>query len=145
MSKTLDPIGSRSWARSGFFGLFVLAIGPAGCASVSQDVDAYYRQMAYNYKEAEEKAKLEAVTLENESKVLATTGEYHKLKRAQRQLNRIKAWEEKCDKEAKRFEKAAEWTEAHFHLQKPAIPDTPPGTEAAEDASVLKAAGAKDP
>jgi hypothetical protein len=141
MSKNLGPAGSRSWGRSRFFGLFVLAVGPAGCASVSQDVDAYYRQMAYNYKEAEEKAKMEVVTLENESKVLATTGEYHKLKRAQRQLNRIKAWEDKCDKEAKRFEKAAEWTEARFHLQKPPIADAPPGKEAAEDASVLRAAG----
>jgi len=145
MSKTLGPIGSRSWARSGFFGLLLLAFSPAGCASVSQDVDAYYRQMAYNYKEAEEKAKMEAVTFENESKVLATTGEYHKLKRAQRQLNRIKAWEEKCENQAKRFEKAAEWTEAHFHLQKPPIPDKPPGSRAVEDESVLHASAAKDP
>ncbi len=33
--------------------------------SVSEDVDAYYRQMAYNYSEAEEKAKADVVTLEN--------------------------------------------------------------------------------
>ena len=88
---------------------------------------------------------MDAVTLENETKVLATTGDFSNLKRTQRQLSRIKAWEEKCEKEAKRFEKAAEWTEAHFHLEKPKIPDKPPGSEALEDTSVLQAAGAKDP
>ena len=108
----------------------MLASSLAGCASVSQDVDAYYRQMAFNYKEAEEKAKMDAVTLENETKVLATTGDFSKLKAAQRRLNRVKDWEEKCEKEAKRFEKAAEWTEAHFHLEKPQIPDKPPGYHA---------------
>ncbi len=112
---------------------------------MSQDVDAYYRQMAYNYKEAEEKAKMDAVTLENETKVLATTGDFSNLKRAQRQLSRIKAWEEKCEKEAKRFEKAAEWTEAHFHLEKPKIPDKPPGSEAMAETSVLQASGTKNP
>ena len=105
----------------------------------------YYRQMAYNYKEAEEKARMDAVTLENETKVLATTGDFSKLKKAQRRLSRVKAWEEKCEKEAKRFEKAAEWTEAHFHLEKPKIPDKPPGTEPLEDTTVSQASGAKDP
>ena len=52
MSETLRPAGSRSWARWGLFGLSVLALSPAGCTSMSQDVDAYYRQMAFNYKEA---------------------------------------------------------------------------------------------
>jgi len=126
-------------------GAFALVAGLSGCASVSQDVDAYYRQMAYNYKEAEEKAKTDVVTLENESKVLATTGDFHKLKRAQRKLSRIKAWEEKCENEAKRFEKAAEWTEAHFHLAKPPIPDRPPGYHADEDAAVMQASAAKGP
>ena len=41
----------------------------------------------------------------------------------------MKAWEAKCEKQAGRFEKAAEWTEARFHLTRPfAIPDGPPGT-----------------
>ena len=145
MSATLRPAGSRSWAPWALIGLLALALSPAGCASMSQDVDAYYRQMAFNYKEAQEKAKLDAVTLENETKVLATTGDYSDLKRTQRQLSRVKAWEEKCAKEAKRFEKAAEWTEAHFHLEKPKIPDRPPGSEALEDTSVLQASGAKNP
>jgi hypothetical protein len=100
--------------------------------------------MAYNYKEAQEKAKMHVVSLENESKVLSTTGDFRHLKRTQRQLSRIKAWEEKCGKEATRFEKAAEWTEAHFHLKKPSIPDRPPGLDATQDAAVLQAAGAKD-
>ncbi len=112
---------------------------------MSQDVDSYYRQMAYNYKEAAEKAKMDAVTLENETKVLATTGDFSNLKKTQRRLDRIKAWEEKCDKESQRFEKAAEWTEARFHLEKPKMPDKPPGSDAVEDTSVLQAAGSKGP
>jgi hypothetical protein len=145
MSESRGIAESRSWVRWVLCGLSVLALSPAGCMSMSQDVDAYYRQMAFNYKEAQEKAKMDAVTLENETKVLATTGDFSNLKKAQRRLGRIKAWEEKCEKEAKRFEKAAEWTEAHFHLEKPKIPDAPPGSEATEDTSVLQASGAKKP
>ena len=132
MSENSRPAGSRSWGWWVLSGLSVLALSPAGCMSMSKDVDAYYRQMAFNYKEAQEKAKMDVVTLEN-------------LKKAQRQLSRIKAWEEKCEKEAMRFEKAAEWTEAHFHLEKPKIQSTPPGSEAPEDTSVLQASGAKTP
>jgi hypothetical protein len=101
--------------------------------------------MAFNYKEAQEKAKADEVTLENEVKVLATTSDFSNMKRTQRKLSRIKAWEEKCDKEAKGFEKAAEWTEAHFRLKKPDILDKPPGLDALEDTSVLQAAGTKAP
>ena len=145
MSETFRPAGSRSWGRWVLSGLSVLALSLAGCTAMSQDVDAYYRQMAFNYKEAQEKAKMDSVTLENETKVLATTGDFSNLKKAQRRLGRVKAWEEKCEKEAKRFEKAAEWTEAHFHLEKPKLPDAPSGTEAVEDTSVLQASGAKKP
>jgi hypothetical protein len=145
MSESHGNPGPRSWARWVLCGLAVLALSPAGCMSMSQDVDAYYRQMEFNYKEAEEKAKMDAVKLENETKVLATTGDFSNLKKAQRRLGRVKAWEEKCEKEAKRFEKAAEWTEAHFHLKKPDMPDKPPGVDALEDTSVLQAAGTKAP
>ena len=55
-------------------------------------------------------------------------GQFKRQKRAKRELERVKAWEEKCEKQADRFEKAAEWTEARFHLTRPAIPDGPPGT-----------------
>jgi hypothetical protein len=145
MSENSIPAGSRSWRWWVLSGLSVLALSPAGCMSMSKDVDAYYRQMAFNYKEAQEKAKMDAVTLENQTKVLATTSEFSNLKKAQRELGRIKAWEEKCGKEAMRFEKAAEWTEAHFHLEKPKIKGTPPGSEALEDTSVLQASDAKTP
>ena len=66
-------------------GLSVLALGPAGCTSMSQDVDAYYRQMAVNYKEAAEKARMDEIALENETKVLATTGDFANLKKSQAQ------------------------------------------------------------
>jgi hypothetical protein len=146
MSETLRAAVSGSHARWAMFCLSVLAfMGLAGCTAMSQDVDAYYRQMAYNYKEAQEKAKMDLVALENETKVLATTADFTAMKRSQRQLNRIKSWEEKCGKEAKRFEKAAEWTEAHFHLEKKKMPDKPPSSEALEDTSVLQASGAKNP
>ncbi len=109
-------------------GWSVLALSLGGlcirCRRMSTPTTARWRSTT---KRPQEKAKMDAITLENETKVLATTGDYSKLKRTQRSLSRIKDWEEKCEKEAKRFEKAAEWTEAHFHLEKPPIPDSPPG------------------
>jgi len=101
--------------------------------------------MAYNYKEAEEKAKMKAVTLESESKVLATTGDFGHYRRNQRELNRVKSWETRCEKEANRFKKAAEWTESHFHVARPPIPDGPPGFGTETDQAVRQASGAKDP
>ena len=145
MSETLGPTGSRLRARLNGLGLVVLASSLAGCASVSQDVDRYYRQMAYNYKEAEEKARMDAITLENETKVLATTSDFSKLKASQRKLMRLKSWEEKCEKESKRFEKAADWMEARFHLEKPPIADKPPGYHGDGDTAVMQASGTKDP
>jgi hypothetical protein len=136
---------ARLWASVGVrcAGPFALVLGAAGCASVAQDVDAYYRQMAVNYQEARDQAKMDATTLENESKVLAVTGDTRSLKRNQKRLTRIQAWEDKCDKESVRFEKAAEWTEAHFHLAKPAKPAETgtPGRNATEDAAVEQALG----
>jgi len=126
-------------------GLLALAAGLSGCASFSQDVDAYYRQMAYNYREAQEKAKVEEVQLERMSSALASTGQTGKSRRAHRELERVKSWEEKCGKQAIRFQKAAEWTEAHFRLKRPAIPDGPPAPASPEDQAVLQASGAKDP
>jgi hypothetical protein len=117
----------------------------AGCASVSQDVDAYYRQMAYNYNEAREKAKMDALSLESQSKVLATTGDFGKYRKSQRELERIKAWEAKCEKQANRFKKAAEWTEEHFHVARPPIPDGPTSLGSEPDRAVMQASGTKDP
>jgi hypothetical protein len=144
MSKTLRPVGRWAWAQPALLGLLVLPPCLAGCASVSQDVDAYYRQMAYNYKEAQEKAKIDALALEGETKTLAATGEFGKYRRAQRELNRLKQWEERCEYEANRFKKAAEWTEAHLHVERPPIPDAPPGYGKDVDQAVLQASGTKD-
>ena len=93
----------------------------AGCAAMSQDVDAYYRQMAFNFQEAADKAKLDEVALENESRVLGVTGDQSRYRKAQKQLARIKAWEEHCAKEKLRFEKAAEWMETHLKVKKTEI------------------------
>ena len=112
---------------------------------MSQDVDAYYRQMAFNYKEAagkgEDGCRSRSKTRRRCSprRVISRN-----LKRSPAQLSRVKAWEEKCEKEAKRFEKAAEWTEAHFHLEKPKIPDKPPGSEALEDTVGLAGVGSQE-
>ena len=57
----------------------------------------------------------------------------------------MKAWEEKCEKQAGRFEKAAKWTEARFHLTRPAIPDGPPSLGKSADDAVLQASGVKSP
>ncbi len=143
MSETLSL--PRPRVRTRIAGLLVLAASGSGCASFSQDVDAYYRQMAYNYREAQEKAKAQEVQLERMSTAFASTGQNGKSRRASRELDRVKSWEEKCGKQAVRFQKAAEWTEAHFHLERPAIPDGPPRSESTEDQAVLQASGAKDP
>ena len=74
----------------------VLSCCLPGCAAMIQDVHLYYQQMAINYKEAEEKAKLDAVTLERESASLLQGGEMHKYNRAQREIAKIKNWQEYC-------------------------------------------------
>ncbi len=55
--------------------LLILLSCLSGCAAMVQDVHLYYQQMAVNYKEAEEKAKLDAVSLERESASLLQGGE----------------------------------------------------------------------
>jgi hypothetical protein len=145
MSKSNSPSAQRACQQSGVLGLVMATACLTGCASVSQDVDAYYRQMAYNYKVAEEKAKVDASAVERESKTYATMGEFGKYRRAQREAERLKSWEAKCEREAKRFEKAAEWTEAHFHVERPPIPAEPPGYRADNDSAVMQASGIKDP
>ena len=53
--------GDASWQGSdpadgcgGALASFSLGIALTGCAAMTQDVDAYYRQMAVNYQEAAE-------------------------------------------------------------------------------------------
>ena len=125
--KLSRPAGSRSWARWGLFATLGAGIGPGGLLGDVTGRRCLLPPDGFQLQRGRGKGEADAVTLENEAKVLATTGDFSKLKRTQRRLSRVKAWEEKCDKEAKRFEKAAEWTEAHFHLKKPKIPDKPPG------------------
>ncbi len=123
----------------------VMATGFAGCASTTQSVDSYYRQMAYNWREAGEKAKMDEQSLDGQQKVLAATGDFRQHKRVTREIEHVKAFEEKCDKQAARFQKAAEWTEAHFHVTRPPIADGPPDAGKSADQAVLQASGTKTP
>ena len=141
--------GTMDWTqwrvRSRLFGL--LLVGPclAGCAAMSQDVDLYYRQMAVNWQEALDKAKLDEVALNNQSRVLGVTGDKSKYVKAQRRLQRLKDWEDHCAKEQKRFEKAAEWMESHFHLKKPELDTKAAPGGPAEIRETLKAADSENP
>src|SRR5262245_27933858 len=143
MSHAYNYAGVR--ARLGAIALIGLAPCLGGCASVSQDVDAYYRQMAYNYKEAQDNARLKEVTLESEAKVLAATGDFKRYRKNQRELGRVKSWEARCEKESARFKKAAEWTESHFHVARPPIPDGPSSVAPATDEAVQRASGGTKP
>jgi hypothetical protein len=111
----------RGPARSRWIGLLIFGPCLAGCAAMSQDVDAYYRQMAINYHEAAENAKLDEVSAENQLRVLGATGDQQHYVKMQRKLERLRAWEEKCTKEEKRFAKAADWMESHFDIKKPKL------------------------
>jgi hypothetical protein len=119
MSETMESSRGRAWGVR--FPLLFLMVGLAGCAAVSQDVDLYYRLQAHNFKEAQERASKQVASLERQASVLAASGDTNKLHRTQRQIERIKAWSEKMAKDEKRFEKAAEWTEKRFHLDRPPI------------------------
>lgn len=99
--------------------LLTLAISLAGCASMTEDVDQYYRQMAANYKEAEEKTKVQIETQEREASMLLNGGEVHQFKRAMKKVSRLKDWQEHCVRERERFEQAAE------KLEQPAAHGTP--------------------
>jgi hypothetical protein len=119
MSHTLRSLKTTSAPR--ILALMVVVATLPGCVSAARDVRDYYSEMAYNYHAAQEKAKMDALTLEGETKLLAQTGNLQKLRRTQRELDRVKAWEAKCAKQEERFAKAAHWTEEHYHLgQQPA-------------------------
>jgi hypothetical protein len=98
-----------------------VGVSLAGCASVTSDVDAYYRQMAVNYQEAIDKAKLDEVTLQKRSRVMAVTGDQRNQGKSQRELARIRKWEDHCEWEKERFEKAAKWMESHFKIDEQAV------------------------
>jgi hypothetical protein len=117
MSQRVLSVNSTTALRTLVFAMLLPAL--QGCVSAAKDVRDYYREMAYNYHAAQEKAKMDALTLEGESKLLAKNGDFQRLKRTQRELDRIKAWEAKCAKQEERFEKAAIWTEERYHLDRP--------------------------
>jgi hypothetical protein len=143
MSETMKPTRGRVWARR--LPLLLMMSSMGGCASVSQDVDLYYRQMAYNYKEAQERAKKQTTSLERQASVLAASGETNKLHKNQKEIERIKAWEAKMAKQEKRFEKAAQWTEDHFHLEKPAIAGEPTSLRPEDEGVSLQPSQIKNP
>jgi hypothetical protein len=143
MPRIRERVRPRALAR--LLGWLMMGSSCAGCAMITQDVDAYYRQMEINYQEAADKAKVDAATLENQVKALAVTGDPGKAQKTQRRLDRLRSWEEHCLKEKTRFEKAAEWTEAHFHLKPPEFASrvSPPRPE--ETRSEPKAGDSEDP
>ena len=65
-----------------------ISVALAGCASMTEDVDAYYRQMAYNWRESGEKAKMDELSLDSEAKVLAATGDFRHQKRVKREARK---------------------------------------------------------
>jgi ATPase subunit of ABC transporter with duplicated ATPase domains len=125
--------------------LLLLMLSMAGCASVTEDVDKYYRQMEYNYKEAQDRAEKQTASLQRQSSVLAASGDVRKAQKTQKEIERIKAWEAKMAKEEKRFQKAAEWTEKHFHLEKPAIDGEPISARPPDEGVSLQPSEIKNP
>ncbi len=106
------PRGSTRAARPAFavavpIAIAALASGIAGCGAIRQDVHEYYRQMARNYHEAEEKAKLDALALETASRQHLEAGHVHKFQRDRREIDRLKDWQARCAHQKERFEQAA--------------------------------------
>ncbi len=107
---------------------------------MTQDVDAYYRQMAINYREAVEDAKRDEVSLQNQLRILGVTNDQSRYLKTKRKLDKLQDWEEKCAKEEKRFAKAAEWMESHFEIKKSKLVGEANANDAALDDD-SKAAG----
>jgi hypothetical protein len=99
-----------------------LGIPLGGCAAMTRDVEAYYRQMAVNYEEAVAQAKSEETRLEKLAKVYSVTGDQKQYRNTRRELDRVRDWEEHCGWEQERFEKAARWMESHFDINTKADP-----------------------
>jgi hypothetical protein len=117
------------------FVFLVLLPALPGCVAAAKDVRDYYREMAYNYRAAQEKAKMDALTLEGEKKMLAKNGDFQRLRRTQRELDRIKAWQAKCAKQEERFARAAHWTEEHYQLDQQPKKANPAALEDEENAA----------
>jgi len=115
--------------RPRLLSLLLLSCCLSGCAAMIADVHLYYQQMAVNYKEAEEKAKVDIVTLERKSAVLLQAGETHKYNKAQKEISRIKNWQENCARQSERFAKAAQKTAGPADTKKDADQETRPQTQ----------------
>lgn len=105
--------------------LAALLVGLSGCGAIKQDVHQYYSQMAKNYHEAEQKAKLDAVALDAESRGLLQSGQVHKYNRTRKELTRLKDWEARCAYQKERFEKAAKKLEPASTPGSPGMTDEP--------------------
>jgi acyl-[acyl carrier protein]--UDP-N-acetylglucosamine O-acyltransferase len=105
-----------------------------GCAAVTQDVDAYYRQMAVNYKEAIDDAKVEELKLEKKAQIYAVTKDQKELRRTERTLARVRSIEERYTREQERFDKAAKWMESHLDSVKKGAPEASGAADASQDA-----------
>jgi hypothetical protein len=92
------------------------------------DVHLYYQQMAVNYKEAEEKAKADIVSLERKSAALLQAGETHKYNKAQKEIGKLKNWQEYCARQQERFDKAAQKTAGPADTKKDAVLEAEPAT-----------------
>jgi hypothetical protein len=119
MKGPMDRARAGSIARR--MAALCLGIPLAGCASMTQEVDAYYRQQAVYYKEGVEQAKLDETKMEHQAQVLATTGDKKMLQKCERVLAKIRKSEVDYAHQQERFEKAAEWMESHFHINKEAV------------------------
>lgn len=131
------PIRARVHAWSLVFTIAATAVGLSGCGAIKQDVHQYYRQMARNYQEAEEKAKLDVATLEAESRNFLQAGNVHKYNRSRKEVSRLKDWQDRCANQRQRFEKASQMFE--HAPEKVTDPAQQPGT--ISDSPVLPAGG----
>lgn len=111
-------------SRTGLPAILIVTAFLSGCASITQDVHRYYKQMAHNYKEAEDKAKMDAMTLEGESRSHLQAGDLHGYNKAQKELARIKNWQSHCARQRERFEAAAQKLEGPADSKK--VPDQGP-------------------
>ncbi len=99
------------WRRLAMLGLGLLL---CGCAAVTQDVHAYYREMAGNFKEAVDDAEKEEAKLEKRRQLFAVTKDQRELHRTERDLEKVRSLKEHYTREEQRFDKAAKWMESHF-------------------------------
>ena len=117
-------------ARSLRASLLALAVfAPlGGCTAISRDVQKYYQQMAVNFKDAEEKAKVDIMTLEHKSVSYLQRNDSYHYNQARKEITKLKDWQAHCARQRERFEQAA-------HKINPADTETPASESIAEGPS----------